>query len=85
MWGIVIDRASRRVVQPTRFERLVERTIDGRLEVWLTQVVDALMGLQEKESATLQPEFAAFLQRSLEQAHAGEGTDLETFRQQIGR
>ena len=67
------------------FERLVERTIDGRLEVWLTQLADALVGLQEEESATLQPEFAAFLQRSLEQAHADKGTDLKTFRQQIGK
>ena len=67
------------------FERLVERTIDGRLEVWLTQLVDTLMGLQEEKDAALRPEFAASLRRSLEQVRAGEGTDLETFRQQIGR
>jgi hypothetical protein len=66
-------------------ERLVERTIDRRLEVWLTQVVDALMGLQEEEGAALQPEFAASLRRALEQVRAGEGTDLASFRQQIGR
>jgi hypothetical protein len=67
------------------FERLVERAVDRRLEVWLTQVVDTLMGLQGEEDAALRPEFAASLRRSLEQARAGEGTDLDTFRQQIGR
>ena len=67
------------------FERLVKRTIDRRLEVWLTQLADALIGLQEKESTVLQPEFVASLRRSLEQAHAGKGTDLEAFWQQIGQ
>jgi hypothetical protein len=28
------------------FEQLVERTIDRRLEVWLTQLMDALIGSQ---------------------------------------
>ena len=67
------------------FEELVERTIDRRLEVWLTQLVDALISLQEEESAELQPEFAASLKRSLEQARLGKGIDLETFRDQIER
>ena len=67
------------------FEELVERTIDRRLEVWLTQLMDAFIGLQDEENAELQPEFAASLRRSLEQAKSGEGVDLETFRDQIGR
>jgi len=66
------------------FERLVERTIDRRLEVWLTQLMDALIGWQEEASAELQPEFAASLRRSLEQARSGESIDLKTFREQIG-
>jgi len=67
------------------FETLVERVIDRRLEVWLTQVMDALAGSREEETAELQPEFAASLRRSLEQARSGEGIDLRTFREQIGR
>ena len=67
------------------FEQLVERTIDRRFEVWLTQLMDALIGLPEEESAELQPEFAASLKRSLDQARSGEGIDLETFREQIRR
>jgi hypothetical protein len=46
------------------FEGLVERTIDRRLEVWLTQVVDALAGLQEEEGTELRPEFAASLAKT---------------------
>ncbi len=67
------------------FEELIERTIDRRLEVWLTQLMDALIGLSQEESAELQPEFAASLRRSLDQARSGEGIDLGTFRKQIGR
>jgi len=67
------------------FEELVERTIDRRLEVWLTQLMDAFIGLQDEENAELQPEFAASLRRALEQARSGEGIDLKTFRDQIGR
>jgi len=67
------------------FEELVERTIDRRLEVWLTQLMDAFIGLQDEEDAELQPEFATSLRRALEQACSGEGMDLKTFRDQIGR
>jgi hypothetical protein len=67
------------------FEQLVGRTIDRRLEVWLTQLMDALIGLQEDRSAELQPEFAASLRRSLEQARSGESIDLTTFRERIGQ
>ncbi len=109
------------------FEQLVERTIDRRLEVWLTQLMDALIDSQTTNEDTLerfigmwadftpeedrvfqtileertsyfasreielgrgtelQPEFAASLRQSLEQARSGEGIDLTTFREQIGR
>jgi hypothetical protein len=67
------------------FEELVERTIDRRLEAWLTQLADAWIGWQEEESAELEPEFAASLRRALEQARSGEGIDLKSFRDQMGR
>lgn len=62
------------------FEELVERTIDRRLSVWLTQLVDTLTGLQDDEDSELRPEFADSLRRALEQARAGEGIDLKAFR-----
>ena len=67
------------------FEELVEHTIDRRLQVWLTQLADALTGFPLEDSQALQPEFSASLRRSLEQARLGEGIDLETFREQIGQ
>jgi len=66
------------------FEELVERTIDRRINVWFTQLMDALTGSQEEEGAKLQHEFAASLRRALEQARSGEGIDLKTFRDQSG-
>jgi hypothetical protein len=65
------------------FEELVERTIDRRLEVWLTQLTDALIGMPEEEGDALRPEFAASLKRSLEQARSGEGIELNAFREQL--
>ena len=67
------------------FEKLVEQTIDRRLGIWLTQLMDALIGLQDKEDAEFRPEFAASLRRSLEQARSGESIDLKTLREQLGQ
>ena len=41
------------------FEHLVERAVDRRLEVWLTQLMDALLGSEEGEGTKLKAEFAA--------------------------
>jgi len=62
---------------------LVERTIDRRMEVWLAQLTDALVDMSEEE-LPLQPEFAASLRLSLEQARSGAGVDLDAFREQLG-
>lgn len=67
------------------FEELVESAIDRRLEVWLTQLMDALGSSQEEETAEFQPEFAAELRRSLEQANSGQTMNLKRFRQEIGK
>jgi len=67
------------------FETLVEHTIDRRLEVWFAPLVDTWADLQEREETELQPKFAASLRHALEQARLGEGVDLGTFREQIGR
>jgi hypothetical protein len=66
------------------FEELVERTIDKRFEVWLTQLMDAFEGLSDENGDELRPEFAASLSRSLEQARSGEGSPLNTIRPEVG-
>jgi hypothetical protein len=67
------------------FEALVERAVDRRLQVWLTQVMDALGVDDDEGTAEFKPEFAASLRRAIDQAERGEGIDLETFRSQLGR
>lgn len=71
-------------ISKQELEDLIEQTIDRRMEVWLVQLTDALIGTSE-EHLPLQHEFAASLRRSLEQARSGQGVDLHTFREQLGR
>ncbi len=67
------------------FEALMERVVDRSLQVWLTQMMDALVGAEDEDEAELKPAFEASLRRSLDQARNREGVDLHTFRTQIGR
>jgi len=83
-WVGIMERALL-TLSVKEFEEWIEHAIDKRLEVWLTQLLDALMGLQDEQDAELRPEFAASLKRSLGQAQSGEGIDLAAFREQIGR
>jgi len=66
------------------FEALVEKTVDGRLNVWLTQLMDALTGSDEEDRAEFRAEFAESLRRSMDQAEAGEVISLESLRQSLG-
>ena len=72
-------------ISTKEFEEIVVRTIDRRLNVWFTQLIDAWTGLPGEEEGEVKLEFADSLKRALEQARSGEGVDLKTFREQIGR
>ena len=72
-------------ISTKELEEIVVRTIDRRLDVWFTQLIDAWTGLPGEEEGEVKPEFADSLKRALEQARSGEGVDLKTFREQIGR
>lgn len=65
------------------FESLVERAVDKRLEVWMTQLMDALTSIDEPASE-LSPEFAESLRKAINQSDAGEGVDLKAFRDEVG-
>jgi len=65
------------------FEILVERAVDRRLEVWMTQLMDALTSIDEP-AGELRPEFAASLRNAIKQSETGEGMDLQSFRKEIG-
>lgn len=64
------------------FETLVERAVDKRLEVWMTQLMDALTSIDEPAS-DLRPEFAESLRKAIKQSQEGEGMDLKSFRDEI--
>lgn len=65
------------------FEMIVGRTVDKRLEVWMTQLLDAVANLDEKPNAEFQPDFVASLRRAIQQAQDGEGMNLMDFRKQF--
>jgi len=65
------------------FESLVERAVDRRLEVWMTQLMDALTSIDEP-AGELRPEFAESLRKAIRQSDAGEGVDLKSFRAEMG-
>ena len=67
------------------FENLLDSSIDKRLQVWLTQLADAIGGFQNDDNDAIRPEFAGSLQQAIQQAQAGEGIDLHSFREQLGR
>ena len=64
------------------FETLVERAVDKRLEVWMTQLMDALTSIDEP-AGELRPEFAESLRKAIKQSQTGEGMDLKSFRDEI--
>ena len=64
------------------FESLVERAVDKRLEVWMTQLMDALTSIDEPASE-FHPEFSESLRKAIKQSQSGEGVDLKSFRDEI--
>ncbi|MFZ5821602.1 MAG: hypothetical protein ACOYYJ_17025 [Chloroflexota bacterium] len=52
------------------FETLVERAVDRRLEVWMTQLMDALTSIDEP-AGEFRPEFAESLRKAIRQSRAG--------------
>lgn len=65
------------------FERIVEQTIDRRMQVWLTQILDAISEMEDEKNSELQTEFAESLRRSIKQADAKQGVSLSALRNQL--
>ena len=70
-------------LSPNELEELITSAIDRRMEVWLTQLLDAVGGTQEEDEAQLQPEFEASLKAALHQAESGDVMSLGDFRNQL--
>ena len=65
------------------FESLIGQVIDRRMEVWLTQLLDAIGDTKEEDEAEFRTEFTESLERSRQQSASGETVDLNQFRQQL--
>ena len=69
-------------LSPAEFETLIERAVDRRLAVWMTQLADAFFATDDGDDLSTQ--FAESLRNSISQAERGELSDLETFRSELG-
>ncbi|MEW5828828.1 MAG: hypothetical protein AB1846_08065 [Chloroflexota bacterium] len=69
-------------LSPNEIESLVGRAVDRRLEVWMTQLMDALTSIDEPTSE-FRPEFVKSLRKAIEQSQTGEGMDLQSFRNEL--
>lgn len=67
-------------LSPNELENLIATTIDRRMEVWLTQLLDAIGDMHEEDKIELQPEFEASLKVALRQAEGDEVVSLDEFR-----
>lgn len=60
-------------------EDLIGNVIDRRMQVWLTQLLDAVGEQQEEDQAEMRPEFKASLEQAAQQAKSGDITPLSDF------
>ncbi len=71
------------MLSTNEFTTLVEQTIDRRMSVWLTQLLDAFGTIEEDDDNEFQPEFAEMLKTSIAQAKSKDNIDLQSFRAQL--
>lgn len=70
-------------LSPLELETLISNVIDRRMQVWLTQLLDAVGEQQEEDDAEMQPEFMDGLRQALQQADRGEFVSLKDLREQL--
>lgn len=70
-------------LSPHELEKLITIVIDRRMQVWLTQLLDAVGDVREEDEAELQPEFETSFKSALSQAKGGEVMTLDEFRRHL--
>ena len=70
-------------LSPHKLEELISRAIDRHMQVWLTQLLDAIGDVREGDEAELQPEYQTALKSALSQAQGGDVMSLDDFRNQL--
>lgn len=64
-------------LSPHELENLITDVIDRRMNVWLTQLLDAIGERQEEDDAEMLPAFEASLREAIQQADKGKVVSLE--------
>lgn len=71
-------------LSPHELENLITDVIDRRMNVWLTQLLDAIGEWQEEDDAEMLPAFEASLPKAIQQADEGDVVSLDEFLTQLG-
>ncbi len=70
-------------LSPLELESLITDVIDKRMNVWLTQLLDAIGERQEENDAEMLPAFEASLRKAIQQADEGNVVSLDNFLEQL--
>jgi hypothetical protein len=70
-------------LSPHELENLITDVIDRRMNVWLTQLLDAIGERQEEDDAEMLPAFEASLRKAIQQADEGDVVSLDEFLTQL--
>ena len=70
-------------LSPHELESLITDVIDRRMNVWLTQLLDAIGERQEEDDAEMLPAFEASLRKAIQQADKGDVVSLDEFFTQL--
>lgn len=70
-------------LSPHELESLIADVIDRRMNVWLTQLLDAISGQQEEDDTEMLPAFEASLRKAIQQANEGDVVSLDEFLEQL--
>lgn len=70
-------------LSPLELESLITDVIDKRMNVWLTQLLDAIGERQEEDDAEMLPAFEASLRKAIQQADEGNVVSLDNFLEQL--
>ena len=70
-------------LSPHELESLITDVIDRRMNVWLTQLLDAIGERQEEDDAEMLPAFEASLRKAIQQADEGDVVSLDEFLTQL--
>jgi len=70
-------------LSPHELESLISNVIDRRMQVWLTQLLDAIGEQQDEDEGDMLPAFESSLRKAIQQAEEGDVLSLDEFLAQL--